>query len=133
MTFSEPLAERTDIGQKFQVATAEGQPVALFAEGTTGDGVGLRPFRASLLAALSPPLPRVVMQPVALDYGADAPRLAWGDTGIGEEMMRVMGLPGRRTVVVRFLAPIDPAASDDRKALALHAERQIAAALASGD
>jgi len=113
-------------------ALAEGQPVALFAEGTTGDGTVLRPFRASLLAALSPPMPHVVMQPVAIDYGADATLLSWRDTGVGEEMMRVLGLSGRRVVVVRFLAPIDPAAVSDRKALAAEAQARIAAALAIG-
>ena len=114
-------------------ALADGQPVALFAEGTTGDGIALRPFRASLLAALSPPLPRVVMQPVAIDYGKAAPLLAWRDTGVGEEMMRVLGLPGRRTAVIRFLAPIDPPGAGDRKALASVAQARIATALAPAD
>ena len=118
--------------EQMRSALADGQPVALFAEGTTGDGIALLPFRASLLAALSPPLPRVVMQPVAIDYGAAAQLLAWRDTGVGEEMMRVLALPGRRSAVIRFLAPIDPAAAGDRKALAMQAQTRIADALAGG-
>jgi len=124
--------ERADVraqADQIRSGLADRQPVALFAEGTTGDGRGLRPFRASLLAALSPPLPRVVMQPVALDYGVDATLLAWRDTGVGEEMMRVLGLPGRRRVTIRFLAAVDPAQAGDRKALAAIAETRIAAAL----
>jgi len=73
------------------------------------------------------------MQPVAIDYGTAAPLLAWRDTGVGEEMMRVLGLPGRRTAVIRFLAPIDPPGAGDRKALASQAQARIAAALAPAD
>jgi 1-acyl-sn-glycerol-3-phosphate acyltransferase len=124
--------QRADVraqADQIRSALVDGQPVALFAEGTTGDGRALLPFRASLLAALSPHLPGVVMQPVAIDYGADAPLLAWRDTGVGTEMMRVLGLPGRRRAVIRFLAPCDPARVGDRKALAAAAQTQVAAAL----
>jgi 1-acyl-sn-glycerol-3-phosphate acyltransferase len=127
--------QRADVraqADQIRAALADGQPVALFAEGTTGDGITLLPFRASLLAALSPALPRVVMQPVAIDYGANATVLAWRDTGVGEEMMRVLGLPGRRTAVIRFLTPSDPARIGDRKALALEAQTAVAAALDVG-
>lgn len=128
--------QRADVraqADQIRAALVDGQPVALFAEGTTGDGTTLLPFRASLLAALSPPLPGVVMQPVAIDYGAAATLLAWRDTPVGEEMMRVLGLPGRREAVIRLLAPIDPAEGGDRKALAAAAQARIAAALAARD
>jgi len=110
-------------------ALSDGQPLALFPEGTTGDGHALRPFRASLLSALEPPLPGLMVQPVAIDYGAEAPLLAWRDTSTGVEMMRVLGLPGRRTATLRFLDPIAPATLGDRKTLARETQALIAAAI----
>ena len=129
-------SRRADVraqADQMRSAIGDGQPVALFAEGTTGDGRTLLPFRASLLAALSPPLPGVVMQPTAIDYGPAAPLLAWRDTDVAAEMMRVLALRGRRTAVIRFLAPIESTACGDRKALAALAETRIAVALGWAD
>jgi 1-acyl-sn-glycerol-3-phosphate acyltransferase len=110
-------------------ALATGQPVALFPEGTTDGGLAVLPFRASLLAALYPPLPGLRVQPVALDYGAAADELAW----VGKEpgpanARRVLSRPGTAPVAVHFLAPIDPA-DGDRKALARAARAEIVEAL----
>ncbi|HYI38938.1 MAG TPA: lysophospholipid acyltransferase family protein [Allosphingosinicella sp.] len=110
-------------------ALASGQPVALFPEGTTDGGPEILPFRASLLASLFPPLPGVLVQPVALDYGPAAHDLAW----VGEEpgldnVRKVLARRGTVEVVLRFLAPVDPA-SGDRKALARAARDEIAEAL----
>jgi 1-acyl-sn-glycerol-3-phosphate acyltransferase len=111
-------------------AIEEHTPVTLFAEGGTGDGRTLGPFRASLLAALLPPMPGVLLQPVAVDYGAEAPLVAWeGDLPVGAEAMRLLGLPGRRQAVLRFLPPIDPATLPDRKALAAAAHAALREAL----
>jgi 1-acyl-sn-glycerol-3-phosphate acyltransferase len=112
-----------------RAALVEPQPVALFPEGGTGEGDVLLPFRPSLLSALLPPLPDVAVQPVAIDYGADVPRLIWYDTSMGVEMMRVMGLRGRRTAIIRFLEPIPTANCRDRKMLAKQAQAAIASAL----
>ncbi len=112
-----------------RAALAEPQPVALFPEGGTGEGTELRTFRASLLSAVQPPLPGVVVQPVAIDYGADVPLLIWRDTSMSVEMMRVMGLRGRRTAILRFLEPIPPDVYSDRKMLAKQAQAEIASAL----
>lgn len=110
-------------------ALASGQPVALFPEGTTDGGPDILPFRASLLAALYPPLPGVRVQPVALDYGAAAHDLAW----VGQEpglanVRKVLSRPGTAEVILHFLAPVDPAAGD-RKALARAARDEIVEAL----
>ena len=112
-----------------RAALAEGQPVALFPEGGTGEGRVLRTFRASLLSALFPPMPGLLVQPVAIDYGADVPSLIWRDMSMGAEMMRVLGLAGRRTAVIRFLDPISLTENSDRKALAREAQDRIADAL----
>lgn len=106
-------------------ALASGQPVALFPEGTTDGGPAVLPFRASLLAALFPPLPGVKVQPVALDYGPAAHDLAWtGDEAGLANVRKVLSRRGTTPVTVHFLAPVDPAAGD-RKALASAARAEI--------
>lgn len=110
-------------------ALASGQPVALFPEGTTEGGPEVLPFRASLLASLFPPLPGVMVQPVALDYGAAAHDLAWiGDEPGLANVRKVLARAGTTPVTVQFLAPVDPA-TGDRKALASAARAEIVAAL----
>jgi 1-acyl-sn-glycerol-3-phosphate acyltransferase len=112
-----------------RTALASGQPVALFPEGTTDGGPDILPFRASLLAALFPPLPGVKVQPVALDYGAAAHDLAWiGDESGLANVRKVLTRRGTTPVIVHFLAPVDPAAGD-RKALASAARAEIVEAL----
>jgi 1-acyl-sn-glycerol-3-phosphate acyltransferase len=113
-----------------RAALATGQPVALFPEGTTGNGRDLLPFRASLLAALFPPPPDIRVQPVAVDYGAAAGDIAWlGEEAAGANAKRVLSRAGTTWVVIRFLEPVDPAAAGDRKALAALTRSRIAAAL----
>lgn len=126
-------AERSGVrGQadSLRTALASGQPVALFPEGTTNGGPDILPFRASLLAALYPPLPGVRVQPVALDYGAAANDLSW----IGEESglanaRKVLARRGTTPVTLHFLEPADPAGAD-RKGLAAAARAGIVEALA---
>ncbi len=111
-------------------ALATGQPVALFPEGTTDGGVDTLPFRASLLASLFPPLPQLKVQPVAIDYGAAAHDIAWvGNEPAATNARRVLSRAGTAEVTLTFLAPIDPAALGDRKALAELSRSEIVAAL----
>jgi 1-acyl-sn-glycerol-3-phosphate acyltransferase len=125
-------AERSGVrGQAdaLRTALASGQPVALFPEGTTDGGPDILPFRASLLAALFPPLPGVEVQPVALDYGAAAHDLAWiGDESGLANVRKVLARRRTTAVTVQFLAPIDPA-TGDRKTLASAARAEIVEAL----
>ena len=110
-------------------ALASGQPVALFPEGTTDGGPEILPFRASLLASLFPPLPGVLVQPVALDYGSAAHDLAWvGDEPGLDNVRKVLARRGTAEVILHFLAPVDPA-DGDRKALARAARDEIVEAL----
>jgi 1-acyl-sn-glycerol-3-phosphate acyltransferase len=91
------------------------------------------PFRASLLASLFPPLPGVKVQPVAIDYGAAGPDIAWtGEEGAGENARRVLSRKGTAEVVIQFLEPIDPGTIGDRKALAEQCRLRILAALGVG-
>jgi 1-acyl-sn-glycerol-3-phosphate acyltransferase len=111
-------------------ALASGRPVALFPEGTTEGGREVLPFRASLLASLFPPLPGILVQPVAIDYGAATDEIAWvGEEPAAANAKRVLSRRGTIPVTVTFLEPIDPAAAGDRKALASAAQAEVEAAL----
>ena len=113
-----------------RAALETGQPLTLFAEGTTGDGVVLRPFRSSLVAAVTPPPPGVGIQPVAIDFGALAPVIAWtGDESVGHNAAGILARRGRMRVALHFLPPLAHADFADRKAIAAHSRAAIAAAL----
>lgn len=104
--------------------------ITVFPEGTTGDGVSLLPFKTSLLKVLEPPPPGVMVQPVALDYGAVATEIAWvGDEPFFSYTARLLARKGSYRVFVHFLEPFDPATVGGRKAVAKRAEAKIAQAL----
>ena len=106
------------------------QPLALFPEGTVGDGGTLLPFKPSLLSAVAPPPAGVTLRPVAIDYHGRAHVLGWapGEHGL-DNALRILGRRGRLPVTVRLLAPVS--GHPDRKALARSAHDAIAAALAA--
>lgn len=126
-------ARREVHGQADQLrrALAAGRAVALFPEGTTEGGHEVLPFRPSLFASLFPPIDRVTVQPVTIDYGDLAREIAWvGDEGAGANAKRVLSRRGGIPVTLRFLAPVDPHDAGDRKRLASHAESEVSQALA---
>ena len=107
-----------------------GRQVALFPEGTTEGGHEVLPFRPSLFASLFPPLDRVKVQPVAIDYGDAAAEIAWvGAEPAGTNAKRVVGRAGTLPVVIRFLEPVDPHVAGDRKTLASRARAEVVEAL----
>ena len=111
-------------------ALAKGRAIALFPEGTTDSGRELLPFRASLFAALFPPLQGTLVQPVAIDFGARFEDVLWiDDESYGLNARRILSRPGRLPVTLRFLAPIDPGEAGDRKRLAATAQSAVAEAL----
>jgi 1-acyl-sn-glycerol-3-phosphate acyltransferase len=129
-------ARREVHGQADQLRQAlnAGRAVALFPEGTTEGGHEVLPFRPSLFACLFPPLARVRVQPVAIDYGPLAEEIAWvGDEPAGVNAKRVLGRRGTIPVVLRFLAPVDPHLEGDRKTLATDARAEIVEALGLGE
>jgi len=121
-----------DQAQALRAALAAQTPIALFPEGTTEGGIEVLPFRASLLAALFPPMAGVLVQPVAIDYHAVAHDIAWvGDERADVNAMRVLGRRGTIPVTLHFLEPVDPAHMVSRKELAAAARAEIIAAMQS--
>jgi len=109
------------------IALTEGRPVVLFAEGGTGDGIRLSPFRASLFAAANEV--GVTVQPIALDYGARSGEIAWPHGArFVSELKRMLNRPAPVHVTLRFLAPLD-GATVDRKQLAVRTHAEICQAL----
>jgi 1-acyl-sn-glycerol-3-phosphate acyltransferase len=105
------------------------QPLAIFPEGTVGDGGQLLPFKPSLLSAVAPPPEGVVIRPAAIDYGSVAPVIGWGTGEPGlANFLRVLGRKGRMPVTIHLLPAIAP--EPDRKILARAAHDAIAKALA---
>jgi len=121
--------DRTHLkGAKDQaVATAAAlerdQPVALFAEGTTGPGTNLLPFRSTLLEAANFAAKDVEVRPVALDYGLAATEVSWWEQPAMENVFKLLGRRGTLPVTVNLLAPLDR--SLGRKQLAQAAREAI--------
>jgi 1-acyl-sn-glycerol-3-phosphate acyltransferase len=116
----------TDQVAQIRDTLAADWPVTLFPEGTTGDGVVLAPFKASLLAALDPPPPGVRVQPVRIDYGAATGELAWvGDEHGKAHAVRVLKRKGTFQATLHFCDPFAPEDYGSRKAIAVEARRRI--------
>jgi len=108
--------------------------LAIFPEGTTSDGTGLLAFKSSLLSALDPLPAGIAVQPVMLDYGAEAADLAW----VGEEhgvanFLRILARGRPLALTVRFLPPLAGDELASRKTIAAAARAAILAALVGGD
>jgi 1-acyl-sn-glycerol-3-phosphate acyltransferase len=130
------FVSRTDklaVGEQIDTlrhAIARYRMLALFPEGTTTDGRSLLPFKAPLFAALDPPPPEMLIQPIVMDFDEAGKSLAW----IGVETApangwRVLKRKGTFTVTVHFLEPFDPALIGHRKAVSAECRRRIAAKL----
>jgi 1-acyl-sn-glycerol-3-phosphate acyltransferase len=104
--------------------------LTIFPEGTTSDGTSLLPFKSSLLSALDPLPKGLAVQPVWLDYGADAADIAW----VGEEhgldnFLRILARGRPIALTVHFLPPLAGEALATRKTIAAAAREAITAAL----
>ncbi|HET7716816.1 MAG TPA: lysophospholipid acyltransferase family protein [Bauldia sp.] len=108
---------------------ASGEIVVLFAEGTTGDGNRVLPFRSALIGAAGAVTRAEIaaVQPVAISYvriqgvpvgRSDRPAIAWyGDMDFVAHFRRIIGR-GAMDVVVSFGEPIPYAPGTNRKAVA---------------
>lgn len=112
----------TRIGER----VSDDRPVAIFAEGTTSNGLSVRRFHPRLFAAAQRPGVRV--QPVALRYGrdgqADLLTPFVGDDELIPHLLRLLRQPAI-DVEVSFLEPIEPDGMD-RRSLADAARAAIA-------
>ncbi|MDF2617871.1 MAG: phospholipid/glycerol acyltransferase [Xanthobacteraceae bacterium] len=106
-----------------------GDPVVLFAEGTSSDGNRVLPFRSALVGAARQSMGEdATIQPLAIAYVGQGgiplgrprrPRLAWyGDMDLAPHLFDVLKR-GAVDVELHFGAPLP---ADDRKAATLHAE-----------
>ena len=126
--FIERERKRDALRVLHQVAEAlkAGDTVAVFPEGTTGDGATLLPFHANLMqAAISTGTP---VQGVALRYSDPAHRFSpaaqfLGETTLLQSVWRMLSAQGLR-VHVELLQP-QGARHADRRALAEHLRSQI--------
>jgi 1-acyl-sn-glycerol-3-phosphate acyltransferase len=106
--------------------------LALFPEGTTGDGHELLPFKSSLLAAVAPPPEGIAVQPVLLDYGRRAAEIAWlGDEHGATNFLRMVARAEPIDLTIRFLPPLLPEQAVDRKHIANAAREAMLAAKAA--
>jgi len=104
--------------------------ITVFPEGTTTDGRSLLPFKTSMLKALEPPPPGVLVQPVLVDYGPVAEEIGWiGEEGGLNNARRVLARPGTFPVRLHFLEPFSPAQFAGRKAIGNEARARLASAL----
>lgn len=113
-----------------------GDPVVLFAEGTSSDGNRVLPFRSALVGAARAGGTGGILQSLSIAYVAQGgvplgrarrPLLAWyGDMDLAPHLMEILRR-GHIEVELRFGEPI---AGMDRKAATAQAERQVRAALA---
>ncbi len=111
-------------------ALAETWAITIFPEGTTTDGSKLLPFKSPLLQVLDPPPPGVLVQPMYLDYGADAHDIAWvGEETAPNNALRLFTRKRSFWVTLHFLEPFSPADFPGRKAIAAEARARIDAAL----
>jgi len=128
-------ADRRGVGGQVQAlreALDGHQPVLLFPEGTTNDGVTLLPFKPSLFAVLTPPPRDLLIQPVHVDYGPDAAAIAWyGAEPALANVRRILARKGPLDVTIHLLEPFAPADFPDRKAVAAEARRRIEASMAA--
>ena len=109
-----------------------GDIMVLFAEGTSGDGRSVLPFKSSLFAAAE--FPGVLVQPVSLAYRGHRnlpmnrrllPAYAWyGDMDLIPHLLTALRT-GPIEVTIVCHPPLSLGGELNRKALARHAEEQV--------
>lgn len=125
---------------------AAGDVIVLFAEGTSGDGASVLPFRSALVGAAGRAVAAgaggapALVQPVAVAYTAQhglpldrlsRTRVSWtGDMDLGPHLLAMLG-EGTFDVTVVFGEPIPLGAGDDRKAATRTAEAAVRRMLAA--
>ena len=144
--FIERERKRSSSEQAREIASrlSDGDPMVLFAEGTTGDGNRVLPFKSTLFGAAKLALDgngdQVLVQPVAIAYVGrhglmldrnERREIAWfGDADFVPHLVQILKR-GHLDVEVRFGEPIVFSAEVDRKEISRRAEQQVREMLAS--
>lgn len=133
-------AKRTATGRtaaEMGDALGAGDPVLLFAEGTSDIGTHVLPFKSALIGAAEKAMNRtggenIAIQPVAIAYTAisglslsrhERDKIAWiGDMGLGDNLGAILG-SGPKSIAIAFGAPLPVAG--DRKALTRRVETRV--------
>jgi 1-acyl-sn-glycerol-3-phosphate acyltransferase len=130
-----------EVNREIAGRLAAGDAIVLFAEGTTGDGNRVLPFRSSLLGAVRDAIAEadhddhtILVQPVSIAYThlrgvpvgrAGRHRLAWyGDMELADHLPQVIGT-GAIDVTVSFGTPLPATRDTDRKALTAAIEQRV--------
>ena len=127
--------DRTSVAQQVEAvraALSDSGALTIFPEGTTSDGTGLLPFKSSLLSAFEPLPAGIAVQPVLLDYGAEAADIAW----VGEEhgldnFLRILARARPVQLTIHYLPVLRGADLHSRKTIAAAAREAIGRALAA--
>ncbi len=144
-----------DVVSQIRERLADSEALVLFAEGTSGDGTRLLPFRSALFGALMPtsaaasapfsepryPValkPTIAVQPLSIAYIArggirlgrrERAALAWyGDMDLVPHLMEILSR-GTIDVELRWGAPLAVKPQTDRKILARLLEERVRAGL----
>ncbi len=100
--------------------------LAIFPEGTTSDGTGLLPFKSSLLSALEPLPDGIAIQPVLLDFGAEAAELSWIGVEHGlDNFIRILARRRPVRLTVKFMPVLTGPALTNRKTIAAAAREAM--------
>ena len=112
--------------EQVRAAIRDTGALTIFPEGTTSDGTGLLRFKSSLLSALEPLPAGIAVRPVVLDYGAEAPAIAWVGTELGlDNFKRIVARRKPIVLHVRFLPILSGEALTNRKTIAAAAQQAI--------
>lgn len=115
-----------------------GDAIVLFAEGTSGDGKNILPFRSALIGSAAQALsltletPQVFMQPLSVAYiGAEREIAPWhGDMNLLPHLAKVLRAP-KMEVVLSWGTPVAYDAQTDRKEMARRLESEVRALMLS--
>jgi 1-acyl-sn-glycerol-3-phosphate acyltransferase len=139
-------ADTANVNATVAQRLARGDLIVLFAEGTTGDGTRLLPFRSSLVGAARAAVAgegpaRIRLQPLAITYPrrnglplvrAERPEVAWyGDMDLAPHLAAFFD-GGPIDVHVVWGTPIAVEAGTDRKRATALAEASVRTALQRG-
>lgn len=123
-----------DTNREIASRLRDGDAIVLFAEGTSGDGKNVLPFRSALIGSaaqalsLSPEASQVYLQPLSVAYVGPGGEIApWhGDMDLLPHLARVLRT-SKIEVVLSWGAAVAYDAQTDRKAIARMLENEVRA------